>query len=111
MTFLSALRGCGASLAIWAAWLMIPSLSKKPAANSSSWPGVRMVTLTGLSSTRISKGSSAARSSGTFSGLEPFSHRMMSAEEFTGRCANAAGRQKNMPHAKVAKEREGRQLD
>src|SRR5438094_4694381 len=40
-----------------------PSDSRKPAASSSSFPGVRMVTLSGRVSTRISKGSSAANSS------------------------------------------------
>src|SRR5581483_5565686 len=37
-----------------------PSEMQKPSASSSSWPGVRIVTATGLPSMRISSGSSAA---------------------------------------------------
>ena len=39
---------------------MIPSVSRKPAASSSSSPGVRISTATGWPSSRISKGSSTA---------------------------------------------------
>ena len=46
---------------------MAPSLRRKPAASSRSYPGVRMTTATLLPSTRISNGSAAA----TASGLSP----------------------------------------
>ena len=42
---------------------MIPSLRRKPAASSSSWPGVRIVTAMPRPRTRNSSGSSAARTS------------------------------------------------
>ena len=51
--------------AISSALSMMPSVSKNPAASSTSCPGVRMVTVTGAPFRRISSGSSTASMSST----------------------------------------------
>src|ERR1043166_3894176 len=61
---------------------MMPSETKKPAASSSSSPGVRMVTAMEGLSTRISKGSSPASSSSNRRGAEPFSQCQSFAAQF-----------------------------
>ena len=53
---------------ISAAVATIPSLIRKPVASSSSSPGVRMSTVNGSPSIRISSGASTARRSVSFAG-------------------------------------------
>ncbi len=43
---------------------MTPSAARNPATRSKSWPGVRIVIVSGLPATRISSGSSTASVSG-----------------------------------------------
>src|SRR4051812_20160397 len=55
---------------------IIPSVSKNPAANSRSSPGVRMTTAMLWPSTRISSGSSAAIKSLSSDSMAPFTRRI-----------------------------------
>lgn len=109
-TFRPLFRGYGLIARTSFLRLISPSETRKPAANSPSCPGVRIVTLTGRVSTRISSGSSTASSSSAFCDLPSerqrktclmFGVKMVegSLTETTGLPRNAGRSKREIAHA------------